>query len=417
MISAPPRLPLVPEAELASRATRLAARLRAEGFDGAFLLHPSSHFYLSGTLGEGWPFVDADGRAVLPIRRSVSRAAAESALPHTAVRRPADLPGALVNLGVHVGRVIGVELDVVPVATHERLRRAFPNVEFRDASRAIREVRAVKSAYEIGWIEKAGKIVVDAMDVALPPHIRAGRREVELGAIMEDEMRRAGHQGIVRLRRWNLEMHFGMVSAGASASHPCYFDGPDGLEGLYPAVQQGGGERVIEEGVTILVDYVGGAGGYLADRARIFCVGEPPKEARDAHQFCRDILAEITERLRPGVIPAAIWADVSAKVNKSPWADRFMGYGENRVAFLGHGVGLDLDELPVLAAGFDSPLAPGHVLAVEPKVFLGDIGAVGIENTYVVTETGARNLTPGSEEIRVVPPSPESPRRPTMGAL
>lgn len=417
MTESPPRLPLVPAEELASRATRLAARLRADGFDGAFLLHPSSTFYLSGTLGEGWPFVDADGRAVLPIRRSIARAATESALPHAAVRRPADLPGALASLGVQVGKVIGLELDVVPVATYERLRRVFPNVEFRDASRAIREVRAVKSAYEIGWIERAGKIVVSAMDVALPPHIRPGVREVELSAIVEDAMRRARHQGVVRLRRWNLEMHFGMVSAGASASHPCYFDGPDGLTGLYPAVQQGGGERVIETGMTILVDYVGGAGGYLADRARIFCVGEPPKEARDAHALCLEILAEITSRLRPGALPAAIWSDVAAKVQRSPWADRFMGYGENRVSFLGHGVGLDLDELPVLAAGFDTPLVPGNVLAVEPKVFLGEIGAVGIENTYVVTETGCRNLTPGPEEIHVIPPSPESPRRPTMGAL
>ena len=407
--AAPTALPLVPPAELAARASRLAARLRADGFDGAFLLHPSSHFYGTGTLGDGWPFVDAGGRAVLPIRMSMERAAVESPLPRAFVRRPAELPAALKDLGVQVAGVIGLELDVVPVSTYERLRRTFPNVEFRDASRAIREVRAVKSAYEVGWIEKAGKIVVAAMDVALPKHLRSGVREVDLGAVVEDEMRRARHQGVVRVRRWNLEMHFGTVSSGASASHPCYFDGPDGLEGLYPAVQQGGGERVIEEGVTILVDYVGGAGGYLADRARIYCVGEPAKESRDAHRFCRDVMAEITDSLRPGAIPAEISDRVAAKVAKSPWADRFMGWGENRVAFLGHGVGLDLDELPILAPGFDAPLVPGNVLAIEPKVFLGALGAVGVENTYVVTETGCRDLTPGDEEIRVVPPSPERP--------
>ncbi|MFN8178344.1 MAG: Xaa-Pro peptidase family protein [bacterium] len=397
----PSPLPLVPPAELAARAERFAARLRQDKLDGAFLLHPSSLFWISGTLGEGWPFVTAEGRAVLPIRMSVERAAAESPLPCCPARRPADLPGALAALGVTVSGAVGLELDVVPVATFERLRRAFPSVDFRDVSRAIREVRAVKSAYEIEWIEKAGRIVGEAMDVLLPRRLAAGVSEIELSAFVEGEMRRLRHQGVVRVRRWNLEMHLGTVSAGASASYPCYFDGPDGLEGLYPAVQQGGGERVLEKGATILVDYVGGAGGYLADRARVYCVGEPSKEARDAHELCREILSDIKALLRPGAIPAAIWAAATAKAARSPWADRFMGFGENRVQFVGHGVGLDLDELPVLASGFETPLEAGNVLAVEPKIFFGDPGAVGVENTYVVTEQGGRDLTAGPEEIRI----------------
>jgi Xaa-Pro aminopeptidase len=131
-------------------------------------------------------------------------------------------------------------------------------------------------------------------------------------------------------------------------------------------------------------------------------VGEPSKEARDAHELCREILAEIVAKLRPGAIPASIWADAAAKASKSRWADRFMGFGENRVQFVGHGVGLDLDELPVLAAGFETPLSAGNVLAVEPKIFLGEAGPVGIENTYVVTEAGGCDLTAGPEEIRIV---------------
>jgi len=205
------------------------------------------------------------------------------------------------------------------------------------------------------------------------------------------------------VRRWNLEMHLGTVSAGASAAAPCYFDGPDGLEGLYPAVQQGGGERRIEAGVPVLVDYVGGAGGYLADRARIFCIGEPPPETRAAHTFCRGILAGIVAKLRPGAVPSALYAEVLSEVARTEWSDRFMGWGENRVGFLGHGVGLDLDELPVLAPGFDEPLQSGQVLAMEPKIFLGPLGAAGLENTYVVTETGGEDLTPGPEDIHVVP--------------
>jgi Xaa-Pro aminopeptidase len=339
---------------------------------------------------------------VLPLRTGIARAARESPLPQAPIHRVAELPDALAALGATVEGAVGVELDVVPVATYRRLESLFPGVELRDCSRAIREVRAVKSAYEIGWIERAAEALRAVMDEVLPARIRPGMAEIELGAILEGELRARRHQGIVRMRRWNLEMSIGVLSAGASASYPCYFDGPDGLEALYPAVQQGGGERRLERGVTVMADFVGGAGGYLADRTRIFCVGEPSAEARDAHAFCLDVLGEITSRLAPGVVPSAVHAEVMKLAAASPFADRFMGWGENRVGFLGHGVGIDLDELPVLAAGFDGPLETGNILAVEPKVFLGETGGVGVENTYAVTEDGCRNLTPGPEEIRVV---------------
>jgi Xaa-Pro aminopeptidase len=403
--AAAPHLPVTPKGELAARAARFANRLRADGLDGAFLLHPSSYFWLTGTLGDGWPFVDADGRAFLPLRTSPGRAGHESPLPQAVVRRLSDVPGALAELGAPVRGAVGIETDVVPAGVLERIRAAFPDVEFRDVSRAIREVRAVKSPYEIDWIEKAGRIVCGAMDEALAPEIRAGVKEIDLMAFLEGELRRRRHQGTIRLRRWNLEMHYGMVSFGASACYPCYFDGPDGLEGLYPAVQQGGGEREITPGPTLMVDFVGGAGGYLADRTRIFCLGEPSAEAREAHAFCRELLAGIVEQLRPGAIPSEIFTRTMEKAKASPWADRFMGWGENRVGFVGHGIGLDLDEFPVLAPRFDAPLEAGHVLAVEPKIFLGEAGGVGVENTYVIAEGGCRNVTPGPEEIRILPPT------------
>ena len=76
-----------------------------------------------------------------------------------------------------------------------------------------------------------------------------------------------------------------------------------------------------------------------------------------------------------------------------------MGVGDSQVRFVGHGVGLELDELPVLASSFDMPLEPGMTIAVEPKIFFPERGGVGIENTYLITDTGFENLTPFKEEI------------------
>ncbi len=396
-------LPVTPAAELTSRAQRFAERLRADGLDGAFLMHPSSAFWLTGTIGDHWPFVDADGRAFLALRTSPGRARHECAWPQAVVRRLSEAPDALAELGAKVRGRIGMEMDVVPAGVVERMRAGFPEATFQDVSRAIREVRAVKSAYEIEWIERAGRIVSAAMDDALPPQIREGVREIDLMAFLEGEMRRHGHQGTIRVRRWNLDMHFGTVSVGTSANYPCSFDGPDGLEALYPAVQQGGGERAVTRGRTILVDFVGAAGGYLADRTRVFCVGDPTPEMREAHDACREILAGIVEDLRPGAIPSEIFTKALEQAKRTPWSASFMGFGENRVGFVGHGIGLDLDEFPVLAPRFDAPLQEGHVLAVEPKIFLADVGAVGVENSYVITADGSRNVTPGDEGIRSVP--------------
>lgn len=393
---------LVPASELASRARALGARLRAAALDGAFLLHPSSAFWLTGTIADGFAFLDADGRVGLPVRRSLARSALDTSTPLAPIRRPEDLPSALAALGLAAKGCVGLEMDVVPVAVAERLKRVFPHVTFQDVSPCVRAARAVKSAYEIAWIEQAAEISRVVMDERVPFALGEGVPEIEVMAFIESELRLRRHQGTIRLRRWTMEMHYGTVSSGPSALHPCTFDGPDGLEALYPAVQQGGGERRLVRGLPILVDFVGAAGGYLADRSRVFSIGEPPKEARDAHAFCREVLRTIESRLRPGAIPSAIHAEALALAAASPWANGFLGWGENRVGFIGHGVGLDLDELPVLAPRFDEPLAPGNVLAIEPKTFLRDIGGVGVENTYVVTADGARNLTPGPEDLRVV---------------
>ncbi len=392
----------VPVEELASRARALAARLRGASLDGAFLLHPSSAFYLTGTFADGFAFVDADGHAALPIRRSRARAALDTSVPLAPIRRPEDLPGALHALGAAAGARLGIEMDVVPAAVLERLQRVFPAAKFVDAAPLVRAVRAVKSAYEISWIERAAEQLRVVMDERLPFAIREGVPEIEVMAFLEHELRLLRHQGTIRMRRWSMEMHYGTVSCGASALHPCSFDGPDGLEALYPAVQQGGGERRLGRETPILVDFVGAAGGYLADRTRIASIGEPPAAAREAHEVCRTVLRAIESRLRPGAIPSVIYTEARALAGETPWADSFMGWGENRVGFVGHGIGLDLDELPVLAPRFDEPLEAGHVLAIEPKIFLQGIGGVGVENTYVVTANGARNLTPGREEIRIL---------------
>lgn len=390
-----------PRTELDSRLAKFQAKLRSGNLDGAFILQKADLFYLTGTVQDGVLFVPADGDPLLAVRRSVHRARSESALDEV-VPLPSmkKLPEVLSHRGHgRLGRV-GLEMDVLPAKLYLRLRELFDGVAFEDVSPAIRETRMVKSAYEIGRIEQAAEQLRQVF-AEIPGLIREhAAREIDLAARIEGLLRERRHQGLIRTRRFGMEMYFGAVSAGASASYPTDFDGPDGVEGLYAAMPQSGGERLLRRGEPIMVDLCGGYEGYVADKTRIFVSGGlRDEEMLRAHHFALQIQAEVQTRMRPGARTGRIYQAIEEIVRESPFHGNFMGYGDNRARFVGHGVGLELDELPVLTAKSDVILKEGMVIAVEPKFFFGDRGGVGIENTWVVTKDGCRNLTADDDEI------------------
>jgi Xaa-Pro aminopeptidase len=216
-------------------------------------------------------------------------------------------------------------------------------------------------------------------------------------------MLRLGHTGLGRLAALNAEFFTGVISFGESGNYPTASVGPDGLVGLCPAFPFLGGARRLEKGEIAFVDTGFAYQGYFTDATRIFTLGPPPQLAADAHKICLDIQEAVRRRLQPGAIPSEIFNDVyQAEVVSRNFEEDFMGFGSNQVLFLGHGIGLVVDEFPVIARRIDAPLQENMVIAVEPKKGLAGIGLVGVENTFLVTEQGGEKLTPGSDEIAVV---------------
>jgi Xaa-Pro aminopeptidase len=216
-------------------------------------------------------------------------------------------------------------------------------------------------------------------------------------------MRMRRHQGVVRVRRFNMEMFYGAVAFGDTAAYPHNFDGPVGVRGLYPAVPLNGSDKALVAGEPVMVDICGGSGGYIADASRAYSLGSPTPEILETHRFLLELNAWIESRLRPGAIPGDIYSGIQAEVSATPYAPHFMGAGSNQVRFVGHGVGLELDELPVIAPRFDTPLEAGMVLAIEPKVFFPGIGGAGVENTYIITAAGFEKLNHAPERWVEVP--------------
>ena len=172
-----------------------------------------------------------------------------------------------------------------------------------------------------------------------------------------------------------------------------------GLSAAYP---QGASARTVRPGDPVLVDYTAVHGGYVVDMTRVaVCGALEPGLARAFDVACA-IQDELARSLRPGAPCAELWEHARAMAEQARLGDFFMGPPGDQARFVGHGVGLELDELPVLAPGFDAPLRAGQPLALEPKFVFPGAGAVGIENTFVVREGGGEKLTaPLADEVLV----------------
>jgi Xaa-Pro dipeptidase len=390
------------KSELAARLSRLQHWMQKTGVDAVFVFQSVDAYYFAGTPQTGLLCLPSAGEPLFLVQKSLSRARLESPwerlLPFPGFKQ---LREWLEGEGLGNLRRVGIETDVLPTSYYLKLQDLFPQVQFVDGSDAIRRTRMIKSDYEAGQVRLAGVMLRGGFD-RLPGWIRPGTTELEVMAKLEGFLRSQGHPGIVRTRGFGSMIGYGAISSGASATYPVPFPGPVGSEGLCPAVPSGGGRRILAPGDSVMVDIVGGHNGYLIDKTRTYSVGELAPDLIAAHRFVLDLLRDIQSMLRPGVQCSSIYRQTLDRVKDSPYASGFMGAADNQVRFIGHGIGLELDEWPVVAGGFDIPLEPGMIIALEPKIFFPDRGGVGVENTYLITNAGFENLTPYPEEIHLV---------------
>jgi Xaa-Pro aminopeptidase len=293
---------------------------------------------------------------------------------------------------------LGLELDVIPYNTWQFYQKIFKDSNLADISDPLKKIRMIKSDYEAGLLQGACA-VLDQVFADVPAMVREGMTEIELASLFEAGMRRRGYGGCSKMRAFNQDFFLGNVTTGASGAVPSYFDGPVSGTGLTPANNpHGAGWKTIGRNEIIYIDYTCVVNGYTADGARMFVLGEVSKQLQKAHSVALAIQETIVAMVKPGAICEDIYLKSEELAAQMGLADHFMGIGSDRVRFIGHGVGLELDEYPIFAKGVKMPLEVGMTFALEPK-FVFPEGAVGIENTYVLQADGARVLTHAPEEI------------------
>jgi Xaa-Pro aminopeptidase len=341
---------LVPAREISQRVSRLQHRLQEAPVDGALILDPLNMYYYTGTLQQGVVFVPIEGEPVFLVRRSYERAQRVTPLKRVfPIKGFSQLQGILADLGLQTN-MLGVAETTLSVSVFKTLAKAFPGGTFTDISTLLSMIRAVTSEYEVELIRKAGarhEMVYDA----IPSMIHEGMTEWALGTEIHKGMLALGFTGVTRFSALGGELDMGIVSFGESGNYPTASVGPGGLVGLSPAFPLVGGKKKLRRGEPIFVDTGFGYEGYFTDKTRIFSLGAPPAPALDAHKICLDIQGAVRHRIKPGAVPSQIYEEVyNELVYPRGFEKHFMGFGSNQVFFLGHGIGLAIDEIPAIAS-------------------------------------------------------------------
>ena len=255
---------------------------------------------------------------------------------------------------------LGLEADAVSWAQHRSFTTAFAGTELVPTDGLVDGLRMVKEPAEVERIRAACAIADDALGELLPT-LREGPTERNFALRLEFAMRERGASGV--------------------SFDPIVAAGPNGAK---PHARPS--DRPIGAGELVVIDFGCVVDGYCSDMTRTVSVGEPSIDARRIWDTVLDAQRAGCDAVRPGAECAAVDGASRDVIAGAGWADAF-------VHGTGHGVGLEIHESPRVASTSTGTLAPGHVVTVEPGVYLSGIGGVRIEDTLVVTEAGATALT------------------------
>lgn len=380
--------------ELKQRRDKIRVLMAQQGIDAALFTCNVNLIYTYGQVVSGYLYLPLNDPARLFIKRP-NNIEGEHIRP---IRKPEQLPDLLTEQGLPLPQRLMLEGDELSFNEYRRLAACFPSAEVLPCGSAlVRQARSVKTKLEIELFRRSGLAHAKAY-AQIPTVYRPGMTDRELSIEIERLMRLEGNLGIFRVFGQSMEIFMGSLLAGDNAAAPSPYDFALGGEGMDPALPGGANNTPLQEGQSLMVDLGGNFYGYMGDMSRVFSIGRLPQQAYDAHQLCLDIQDAIADMARPGVVCEDLYNKAIDMVTRADMADYFMGVGQ-KAKFIGHGIGLEINEAPVIAPRMKQELEPGMVFALEPKIVLPGVGPVGIENSWVVGAEGLEKLTIYEESI------------------
>ena len=380
--------------ELKLRRDKIRALMAQQGIDAALITYNVNLIYTYGRVVSGYLYLPLNAPARLFIKRP-NDIEGEHIHP---IRKPEQITGLLKECGLPLPVKLMLEGDELPFTEYNRLAACFPETEVVSCGTAlIRQARSIKTPIEIEMFRRSGIAHAKAYE-QIPSVYQPGMTDRQLSVEIERLMRLEGCLGIFRVFGQSMEIFMGSLLAGDNAAVPSPYDFALGGKGLDPSLPGGVSGTLLQAGQCFMVDMGGNFYGYMGDMSRVFSIGKLPEQAYAAHQTCLETQEEIVAMAKPGTACEDMYNKAIEIVTKAGFADYFMGV-DQKAKFIGHGIGLEINEMPVLAPRMKQELEPGMVFALEPKIVLPGIGPVGIENSWAVTTDGLEKLTLCKEEI------------------
>lgn len=391
---------VMPADELHRRHERCRALLEqhAPQASGMLVFSRINIYYLTGTLGNGVFWLPREGTPVLMVRHGLERCMLESPLEHIVpFRSYGDISSILEEAECPLGTVATAEYSGLTWQLGQMLQSRLGNVTFSPCDQVLTLARSVKSKWELEKLRLSGSRHHQSLYTDLPARLHPGMTERQISHLAWEVFFEHGHSGILRMNSFGEEIFLGHVAAGENGNYPNHFNGPLGVKGEHPATPyMGYAGTVWQPGSPLAVDIGFCLEGYHTDKTQLYWGGPQssiPDTVRRAHDTCIEIQQHVAGRMRPGAIPSEIYVECLAMAEKAGFTEGFMALGKSKVPFVGHGIGLGIDEFPVLAKRFDAPMETGMVMAVEPKIGIPGVGMVGVENTFEITTNGAECIT------------------------
>ena len=380
--------------ELKQRRDKIRVLMAQQGIDAALITCNVNLIYTYGRVVSGYLYLPLNDFARLFVKRPTT-IEGEHIMP---IRKPEQLSELIQACGLPLPKKLMLEGSELSFNEYNRLAACFPEAEVVPCGTdLIRQARSTKTEMEIEFFRRSGVAHAKAY-AQIPSVYRPGMTDLQLSVEVERLMRLEGCLGIFRVFGQSMEIFMGSLLAGDNAATPSPYDFALGGAGLDPTLPGGANGSLIQPGQSIMVDMGGNFYGYMGDMSRVYSVGKLTDQAYAAHQTCLEIQEAVAAMAKPGVICEDLYSKAIELVTKAGFADYFMGV-EQKAKFIGHGIGLEINEAPVIAPRIRQELEPGMVFALEPKIVLPGVGPLGIENSWVVTAEGLEKLTLAPEEI------------------
>ena len=394
----------VPELKRRQDAVRTHLQTVAPEAGGILVFSRLNIYYLTGTFGQGVLWLPLTGEPVLLIRKGVNRARLEAGVEHIApFKSYSEIAPLCADAGSPLTTTLAVVMAGLTWQLGNMLAAKLKGYTLVPGDHAVALARMVKSEFELEILRRCGAKHHKCLHDVLPSMIHPGMTEREIAHKSWECFFAEGHMGMLRMQAHGEEAFLGHVAAGDSGNYPSGFNGPLGLRGEHPAsALMGSAHKVWQPGEPLMLDIGFQLEGYHTDKTQAYFAGPDsaiPDELRRAHDFCIEMQDWVSTHAVPGATPGELYAYCLGQAKQRGYAEGFMGLDENQVPFIGHGIGLTIDEFPPLAAGFDQPLVEGMVIAVEPKQGVRGVAMVGVENTFEITADGARCISGDSYEM------------------